>query len=237
MSLYALLLFGSISLPLLLSFDKKLQFYKGWKNLFPSIMLVAVVYLSFDCWLTSKGVWGFNADYHSSYGWLGLPVEEWLFFIIIPYASIFLHDSIVTNFQHLSLNNDYTRLITFILIGLFVILIAFNTDKTYTVYIFIKMILVLLWSAFDLSGILNRFYITFLVIIIPFTIVNGILTGSLIEDQVVWYNDNENLGIRFFTIPIEDFVYAFSLIAFALLLREQWIKILNKRGIHHETSM
>jgi lycopene cyclase domain-containing protein len=54
--------------------------------------------------------------------------------------------------------------------------------------------------------------------LIPFFIVNGILTGSFIENEVVWYNDFENLGIRLFTIPIEDTVYAFTLILLNLFV-------------------
>jgi lycopene cyclase domain-containing protein len=52
-------------------------------------------------------------------------------------------------------------------------------------------------------------------------IVNGILTGSFIENEVVWYNNNENLGLRFFTIPVEDFAYAFSMLLFNLLIIEK----------------
>jgi lycopene cyclase domain-containing protein len=40
-------------------------------------------------------------------------------------------------------------------------------------------------------------------VLIPFLIVNGLLTSI----PVVIYNDNENLGIRIYTIPIEDTVY------------------------------
>jgi lycopene cyclase domain-containing protein len=54
-------------------------------------------------------------------------------------------------------------------------------------------------------------------------IVNGILTGSLIEKEVVWYNPDEILGLRVLTIPAEDFVYGFSLILFNLLV----INLLN----------
>ncbi|MDO7698288.1 MAG: lycopene cyclase domain-containing protein [Schleiferiaceae bacterium] len=54
--------------------------------------------------------------------------------------------------------------------------------------------------------------------LIPFFITNGVLTGSFIADEVVWYNDAENLGIRLFTIPIEDVSYAFSLLLFNLLI-------------------
>jgi lycopene cyclase domain-containing protein len=42
------------------------------------------------------------------------------------------------------------------------------------------------------------------------------LTGSGIEGEVVWYNNQENLGARIFTIPIEDSAYAFSMLLFNL---------------------
>ena len=78
-------------------------------------------------------------------------------------------------------------------------------------------------SAGYVSGIAsgNFAWYAFIFILIPFFIVNGILTGSGIDEQVVWYNNNENLGIRFLTIPVEDFGYAFSLILFNLLLRNK----------------
>ena len=54
--------------------------------------------------------------------------------------------------------------------------------------------------------------------LIPFFIVNGVLTGTGIEGNIVWYNDDQNLGIRLGTIPIEDTAYAFSLILMNLFL-------------------
>jgi lycopene cyclase domain-containing protein len=48
-----------------------------------------------------------------------------------------------------------------------------------------------------------------------------VLTGSFIESEVVWYNNEENLGIRFFTIPVEDFAYGFSMIFLSLMLRDK----------------
>jgi lycopene cyclase domain-containing protein len=70
--------------------------------------------------------------------------------------------------------------------------------------------------------ILKRFYIAFVIILIPFFIVNGILTGSFIAEPVVWYNNSENLGIRLFTIPIEDIGYAFNMLFWVVFLNEKF---------------
>lgn len=42
--------------------------------------------------------------------------------------------------------------------------------------------------------------------------VNGILTGSFIADEVVWYNNNENMAFRLGTIPFEDVFYGMALL-------------------------
>lgn len=228
MTIYIVLLLGSLFVPLILSFDKKLQFYKQWNTLIPSIIIVSIWYISFDILFTKIGIWGFNPRYLSPIFIFGLPLEEWLFFIIIPYASIFLHDSIVLYFSKFKLNDRFAKILTLILIILSILMVAFNFNKTYTSYIFILMTAVLVISYFDKAKVINKFYLTFLVILIPFVLVNAVLTGSFIEEPIVWYNHSENLGIRFLTIPIEDSVYGFSLILFSLLLREKLKTLFNK---------
>ncbi|MEZ5104106.1 MAG: carotenoid biosynthesis protein [Draconibacterium sp.] len=225
MSLYFILLLSSIAVPLFLSFDKRLQFFKRWKYVLPSIFSVAAVYIFFDVLFTEKGVWGFNLKYISGFHLFGLPVEEILFFFAIPYASIFLHDAFVEYFPEVKIGKRLTLYLTILLIILSVIIIVFNSDKTYTSYIFIKVLIVLMLSLFDESETIRSFYITFLIILVPFLIVNGILTGSGIDSEVVWYNNSENLRIRIFTIPVEDIGYAFSMILFNLLLMNQFKKI------------
>lgn len=219
MSLYTILLVGSIFFPIVLSFDKKLQFYKQWKYFIPSTFAVAIFYILFDIYFTSIGIWGFNLRYLSSITLINLPIEEWLFFILIPYASIFLHDSIILYHSEVRVPDKIARYIT---IGLFLFSLAivlFNLDKTYTVYMFSLVIVVLVFSLFDKTKVINNFYYTYLAILVPFLIVNAVLTGSFIEEPIVWYDNTENLGIRFLTIPVEDFGYAFSLILFNLILR------------------
>ncbi|MGE0018801.1 MAG: lycopene cyclase domain-containing protein [Draconibacterium sp.] len=221
MPLYSILLVSSVAVPLLLSFDRKLQFWRQWKYFFPAVFAVAAVYIFSDVLLTHDGVWGFNPRYHSDILFLGLPLEEWLFFIAIPYASIFLHDALVLYFPKFKLTEKTTRYLTYGILIFLVLMIVLHTGKTYTVYIFSTVAAALLWSLADKTNITSRFYATFLVILLPFVVVNAILTGTFIDGEVVWYNHAENLDIRFLTIPIEDFGYAFSMILLGLLLREK----------------
>jgi lycopene cyclase domain-containing protein len=221
MSLYFILLVSSVAVPLLLSFDRKLQFWRQWKYLFPAIFIVAAVYIFFDVLLTKAGVWGFNPRYHSNILIFKLPIEEWLFFIVIPYASIFLHDAFVLYFPQIKLKTRGSKIITVALIIILILLVLFNLNKIYTAYIYTTLIVTLIIYLLSKSSSLNHFYITFLLILIPFLIVNGLLTGSFIESEVVWYNNNENLGIRVFTIPVEDFAYGFSMIFLSLMLRDK----------------
>ena len=96
--------------------------------------------------------------------------------------------------------------------------IAIHYDKWYTAVNYSFLVLVLTYTVFKVPNLLNTFFITFLIILIPFSIVNGILTGSFIDEPVVSYNNAENLGIRLGTIPIEDIGYAFTMILMSLVL-------------------
>ena len=221
MSLYTIILLISISIPFLLSFDKKLQFYKQWKYLLPSIVIIALFYILGDIYFTKIGVWGFNREHLSSLFIFKLPIEEWLFFIAIPYASIFLHDVLHVYFPNFQLSKKFSRRLSIFFFVIALVTLLFNLDKAYTVYILTIFIIIIVVSYFDKFDTINRFYCTFLVILIPFVLVNGALTGAFTTDPVVWYDHTENLNLRFITIPIEDFVYGFTMLLAAIMLRNR----------------
>lgn len=227
MSLYLLINIASFSIPFIYSFEKRMFFIKWWKSVFLSIGIVAIFFLIWDVWFTKIGVWGFNPIYHSNVMLYGLPLEEILFFICIPYASIFTHYAILYFFPKLKLSDSVTRYFTITLIFIGVIILLFNYNKWYTLINFLVFILLLCYAIVTKNKLLNKFYISFLVILIPFFIVNGLLTGSGIEQEIVWYNNEENLNFRLFTIPIEDVFYAFSMLFSNLILIEKFKKIFN----------
>lgn len=218
--LYLILNLGSLSIPLLYSFNKQMCFIKHFKHVCISTLVTGILFLIWDVWFTNMGVWGFNDMYYLGYTILNMPIEEWLFFFCIPYACLFTHYAIEYFKPKWQLSLKHTTQITITLILLGFGLVLFNVEKLYTVINFSVFGLVLIAGLKRNIKQLQRFYISFLFILIPFLIVNGVLTGSFIDQEVVWYNNSENLGIRLFTIPIEDTAYAFSLLFLNILLLE-----------------
>ncbi|APZ47060.1 hypothetical protein BW723_12545 [Polaribacter reichenbachii] len=224
MFLYLLLNLGSFSIPFAYSFEKNMRFIKHWKAVFLSLTIVATIFLIWDAIFTANGVWGFNPDYHINLLLFGMPIEEWLFFFCIPYASIFIHYSLAYFKPDLLISEKITKGITLFFMVILVPVIFMNTDKAYTFVNYLFLEFVLLIGFFFGLKYLQRFYIAFLIILVPFFIVNGILTGTGIEEPVVWYNNAENLGIRLLTIPIEDIGYAFTMLFGNVFLIEKFKK-------------
>jgi lycopene cyclase domain-containing protein len=183
---------------------------------------VAIPFLIWDVIFTEQGVWGFNEKYLVGYYIYGLPIEEILFFFCIPYASIFTHYALLYFFPKLKLSNYATKTLIISLLIASVLVLIYEFPKKYTTYNFLLFIALLLYSLVVNSKQLSQFFITFLIILIPFFIVNGLLTGSFIDEQIVWYDNQENLGIRLFTIPVEDVFYAFNMLYPAIILIEKF---------------
>ena len=236
MYLYLLLNLGSLSIPLMYSFNKKMNFIKQWKTVFLAIFLVALFFIIWDVIFTKNGVWGFNAAYHLPYKIAGLPIDEMLFFICIPYASIFIHYSLEYFKPDLLLSEKTVRNTSILLLILVATVLFFNLDKWYTSVNYAMLIVTLLIGFFYGKEILKRFYIAFMIILIPFFLVNGILTGSFITEPVVWYNNSENLGIRLFTIPVEDIGYAFNMLFWVVFLNEKFKELKLFQTVKHSKS-
>ena len=84
-----------ILFPLILSFKWKFQYYKYWKPLFGSIFVVGLIYIVWDAIVTYRGDWSFNYQYLQGTSFLGLPIEEILFFIVVPYSCIFIYENLL----------------------------------------------------------------------------------------------------------------------------------------------
>lgn len=210
----------TILVPFLFSFYPKANFSKKWKYLWIAILVPAIVFIIWDEYFTQLGVWGFNEKYLSGIYIGSLPLEEILFFVCIPYACVFTYEALNYLIEK-DLLAQFENGISVFLIIASLLLAMFDFDKWYTCATFLALAEFLLILKVFFKMRLGRFYLAYLVILIPFFIVNGILTGSWIDDPVVWYNDAENLGIRIGTIPVEDIFYGMLLILMNVSILER----------------
>ena len=91
---YFILLGSILAFPLVLSFDKNLALYKSLRGLVFAVLGMSLPFWIWDVWGAARGHWWFNDQYTVGVQWLGLPVEEWLFFPIIGFVSIFTWESV-----------------------------------------------------------------------------------------------------------------------------------------------
>lgn len=216
----------SFIVPFIFSFYPKANFSRKWKFVLPAITITAILFITWDALFTKLGIWGFNPRYTMGIDVFGLPVEEILFFFCIPYACLFTYFALnnLIEKDHLL---PFHEIISSLLIILLLVFGSYFIDRLYTGTTFILTGFFLAFLLLKLRArFMGRFYLAFAVLVIPFLIVNGVLTGSFIEEPVVWYNNEENMGIRLGTIPPEDLVYAMLMILLSVTI---WEKLEDRR--------
>lgn len=216
---YLILNLACIFFPFILSFDKKIAYYKLWKPLFIGIFISAAFFIIWDILFTKLGVWSFNPTYIMGIYIFNLPIEEILFFITVPYACIFIFEVVngYTKRDVIGCGKPYSVVISVICL---VLIILFH-DKTYTLVNASICLIMLLYAAFIYkSQNLGRFFLAYFISLIPFLICNGLLTAL----PVVIYNNNENMNLRLFTIPLEDTLYGLSLMLIPILIMDYFKK-------------
>jgi len=207
---YILVLFFTVIICFIASFDKRLQFNKHFGAFLKASVLVAIPFIAWDVWFTAKGVWWFNIDYTMGLNIAGLPLEEWLFFIFIPFSCIFTYYSI-DKFFKMEWLSGFNNLIVFVTVIVCSVTALLYYDKIYTLITSLSAILTVVYLHFIAKADwISKASLVFTILMLGFLPVNGILTGTGLETPIVNYNPDDFLGIRILTIPIEDSVYGYT---------------------------
>ena len=205
---YAALLLVTLAIPLAFSFGKKVHFCSNWRYLFPAILLTGLVFIFWDIRFTHVGIWLFNPDYTLGLTIRGLPVEEWLSFIIIPYAGLFIYEGLNASFPSFEKGNVFAG-ISLGLVVVFALVCYFNRTHAYTFFNFLFLTVYLGYTIFRnrFKHHLTKFYLAYLVCLIPFLVINGILTAL----PVIQYHPDHIMNLRILSIPLENLGYFFLL--------------------------
>lgn len=234
---YICIVLGCLSVPFFCSFHPWLKFYKQWKALAIGIGGMMLLFIPWDIGFTHWGIWGFNDQYLVGLDIVNLPLEEWLFFICIPYACVFTFHCFQFFFRKSGVSKRWNFWSWWMVAYSIVMAFMFH-DRTYT---FVTHLFCAVFTLFHLrwakSNYLPLFNLSFLVLLIPFIISNGFLTGidfwnysfinlfqEQISDCIVWYNSSQISNHRFFSIPIEDFSYGYTMLLMVTSIYEKYVQ-------------
>jgi lycopene cyclase domain-containing protein len=213
MSTYLLIDFLIIILPLIVSFFPYLSYYKKFPYVLFSIFAGGLFFVTWDVIATMWGDWSFNPEHVMGISLAGLPLEEVMFFIVVPFSILLTYEQAAYLFKDRTVpwkqGTGYA-------VGVILVLVSFLfTGKNYTfIAIFSAGVVMLLLSRFC-PGMIERlsFWAYLLTGFLLFILFNYFLTSL----PVVIYSPLAVSGVRFLTIPLEDFFYNFTMMSVYLV--------------------
>jgi lycopene cyclase domain-containing protein len=215
---YEYLIFNIVVLagPLVLATMRRFYFIDRWSYALPAIIITAIPFIIWDILVTGRH-WMFSEAYTLNFRLANLPLEEWLFFLTVPFACLFTWEMIL---KYLPDGHTDSGKIVRYLSFLFPIagLIFFYDGREYSgLVMFFLTLAVYLDKVLETNLVYKRHFYWYLLLIIVFTLLfNGFLTAR----PVVLYNEAYQVDLRVITIPIEDFGFGTSLIVLCTIIYE-----------------
>ena len=203
--------------PVVSQLNHQIKHISQWRLKLLTNGIVMIPYITWDVLVTGTH-WQFNKAYTLDFRLLGLPIEEWLFFLTVPFGCLLVWETLPDaklSRQLRSLRHVRTVLYAALPVGVWV----FSTGKQYTG---------LVLCCFGIVGLADTFLGTNLLLqsktYVYLAIVSGLIlvfNGYLTARPVVLYGEIYQMGYRILTIPVEDFGYGFTLMLFNAMLYEK----------------
>ncbi len=215
---YLLFNFVVIAGPVVSQFSRQIKHVSRWRLKLLVSGIVMIPYVIWDA-LVAGSHWWFNDAYTLNFRLFGLPIEEWLFFITVPFGCLLVWETLPHTDSWLgrlkSLRYVRTSLYTTLPIGVWV----FSTGKQYTGLVLFCFGLVALVDTLLRVDLLLRpkTYLYLVIVSVLILVFNGYLTAR----PVVLYGEAYQVGYRILTIPLEDIGYGFTLMLFNTMLYEK----------------
>jgi lycopene cyclase domain-containing protein len=207
---YLLINFLTIIICFIFSFDKRIRFNQHFGAFIKGSILAAIPFIAWDVWFAKMGIWWFNTHYTIGYRLAGLPLEEWLFFICIPFSCLFTYFCL-DKFFKLNWANKFNKIIVSITLLVCLAVAVFYNEKNYTLVTALATATTVFYLYFVAKvDWIGKASLVFFILMLGFFPVNGVLTGTGLESPIVNYNSGAILNIRMLSIPIEDAVYGYA---------------------------
>ncbi|MBK9106960.1 MAG: lycopene cyclase domain-containing protein [Saprospiraceae bacterium] len=191
-----------------------------WKQYVKPMFILSTCFILWDYFFTSWGIWGFNPKYYSGIQWIGLPIEEWIWFWIIPFCSLFIYEIVKRKIDWSGKVDGY---LSWIMLAVLTLLYLLNFDHLYSSWSLAGAIYVVSLSILWRWKGIAVFMVSFLWNLIPMYLFNGMLTGLFTEEALVMYNPEEFSNLRLGSFPIEDLGFGFAYL-YGIVIISKFIK-------------
>lgn len=213
MYLYLYINLAILFLPLAISFERKrINYQSRMKSVVLSIVSVGTAFVAWDVLATHFGHWSFNPNYLVGIRLLGLPIEEILFFVTVPFSCLFTYAALVYFLKDGTIR-PMGKLQLIVGVA-FISLSLLFLNREYTFLALLSVGITILAAPKLADQIFSsKLYWYYVAVTFAFFLVFNFLLTSL---PIVAYSSEAISGLRVTTIPIEDFMFNFSLLTLYL---------------------
>ncbi len=214
---YLLVLLLLAGVTLFLFMKKTIVLVTEFKYMLPAIVFTGAIFILFNNRLLETGITEFNTNYLLGKKLYNLPVEEWIYLIIISLLSFSVYLLVSAKFENLKKTNLFIFISVVLLIG--ISYVAWSTrDKLIPFFISFLLAIYLAYTLFRKRFYphLAKFYISYLIVAIPFLCLRAIVNSL----PILIYKNEHIFGIRLFNMPVEEFAYLFLLMLINITIFE-----------------
>lgn len=186
-----------------------------WGPLLRAYAAVSLPWVVLDAVAHGRGWWSYNADFILGPRLLGLPVEEILFFITVPFACMVVYLFVGQWCRDRPMLSRQTARYILAGIGAAALLLGvfgLGHERTLADVGLLGVTLAVLWSSAIIVS--PAFWLWNGAVLVLFMLFNSILTAA----PIVQYDAQFMTALRIGSIPIEDVLYNFSLLNLFLLI-------------------
>lgn len=179
-----------------------------------AIVTTAVLFLIWDEIAIIRGHWMFNESHIIGIKIMNLPIEEIAFFFTVGFSMLFTYSLFSTD----EVISHYPYRLIYVFVACMITIAYCVRSYEYTMFVTILFALMLSISLHWFSQIVKSVrYLLYMIIGYGFFIVFNYFLTSI---PVVLYGGHTVTGLRFITIPIEDFLYNYVLLTSYVLFYE-----------------
>lgn len=214
---YLFLLFIFAVVPVFLAFLKKGSLIKNLNYKLPGIIFGTAIFAIWDIRFLQLGIWTLNPKYLTGTEFFNLPLEEYLFFVLVPLSAFSIYDFVKTKFQGFEKPNLFLT-ISLILLLIFGISAYLTRQKLFPFFTFFLLTVYFAYIIFRnrFKKHYTKFYLTYLIMLVPYVIFSAILNTLPVKS----YDVVHQINVPVFYSPIENLAYLFLLLLINITIFE-----------------